>query len=166
MMAIIYLILKDEITYDQVLLRKPDLKTAYKVFCFSLITQTATNFLLIWVFGKQETRFDLEILLPIIPVYAVLLAPIIEEIIFRHIIFGWIQGSKEKFSIIGAFISSTLFGIMHMNVILFIGYFAVGYILCYFYFKTKNVLVIILAHIMLNFFALMSQSIHIVFGGV
>lgn len=163
MLLIIYRLLKSEISYHPEQMNKQILQLASQAFFTCLFSQTVLNLISMRVVNAEDVGFSAVI--PIIPVYTVLFAPVVEEVLFRYIVFGFLQGSKEKFSIMAAIISSTFFGIIHMNVTLFLGYFAVGFVLCYFYHKSKNLIVPILAHIMLNFFALFSQSIHLVFGG-
>lgn len=128
------------------------------------MSQAILNALSIQIFNPDE-EITVTTLIPIVPLYIVLLAPICEEIIFRYIIFGWLQRNKEKFSILAASISSALFAIAHLNIVYAMGYFVVGFMLCYVYYKHKNIKITIISHMFLNYFALFSQSIHIVFGG-
>lgn len=162
-LLIAYLLLRNEITYDPETLNKEVYRTASQAFFICIMLQALLNFIGIQIFTQIQLVTVVK-LIPIVPVYTVL-AAILEEMVFRKIIFGWLQRSKEKFSILAATISSALFAIAHLNFTYLMGYFVVGFVLCYYYHKTKQLKIVILAHILINFFALFSQSIHIVFGG-
>lgn len=162
-LLIAYLFLRNEITYDPTTLNKELYRTAFQAFFICIMLQAFLNFIGIQLF-TQTQPITVAKLIPIVPVYTVL-AALLEELIFRKIIFGWLQQGKEKFSILAATISSALFAAVHMNVTYIMGYFAVGFVLCYYYHKTKQLKIVILVHMLINLFALFSQSIHIVFGG-
>ncbi|WP_227774484.1 CPBP family intramembrane glutamic endopeptidase [Paenibacillus sp. NAIST15-1] len=100
--------------------------------------------------------------LPVIPLYTILFAPVVEEVIFRYIIFGYIQKRSKKFSFIAAISSSILFAAGHMSLSLFFGYFFVGLVLCFYYYKTETLYTSILIHITLNFIVLFYQSAHLI----
>ncbi|WP_425270896.1 CPBP family intramembrane glutamic endopeptidase [Paenibacillus ferrarius] len=95
--------------------------------------------------------------IPIIPVSAVLFAPILEELIFRKIIFGTLD--KRCNFWIGSIISSMLFAAAHLSIQLFLGYFAVGMVFCWFYKKSNSLIVTVLAHTYINFLVIISKSI-------
>jgi membrane protease YdiL (CAAX protease family) len=163
-LIIIYTLLRSKITYDPESLNKETIKLALQAFFFSLIFQKLYNWFSVLVM-EPDQMIAIASLTPIVYVYVVLIVPIVEETVFRQIIYGWLQGNKEKFSIFAATISSAMFAAMHMNSTLFLGYFAVGFVLCYYYFKHKNLKIVIISHMFLNFHALFSQSIHMTFGG-
>lgn len=79
-------------------------------------------------------------------------APIIEEIIFRGIIYYRIK--KYSDSIKAMYISSMIFGIYHGNLIQGIYGFVLGIILCYVYEKYKTIIVPVLLHVSANGMAL------------
>lgn len=162
-LLIAYLLLRNEITYDPETLNKEIYRTAFQAFFICIILQALLNFIGIQLF-TQTKPITVATLVPIVPVYTILV-PILEELIFRKILFGWLQRSKEKFSILAATISSSLFAVAHLNITYIMGYFVVGFVLCYYYHKTKQLKIVIFTHILINFFALFSQSIHVVFGG-
>jgi membrane protease YdiL (CAAX protease family) len=163
-LIISYLLLRNEITYDSEALNNENTNLAFSAFFICIIVQAIFNLVGIRIFVPNQ-QITITTLIPIVPIYTVLFAPILEELIFRKIIFGWLQRDNEKFSILAATISSLLFASSHMNLPYILGYFAVGFVLCYFYFKTRRLHVVILAHMFLNFFALFSQSIYMTFGG-
>jgi membrane protease YdiL (CAAX protease family) len=100
---------------------------------------------------------DLLAMYLIMPINVVLFGPIIEEIVYRKIMFGSLN---NKFSFaIAATISSTLFGIAHMNWKLFLAYFLVGYILCYLYNKTNTLFAPIIVHGLLNLIPILFKTL-------
>lgn len=76
-----------------------------------------------------------------------ILAPIMEELIFRYGILGSLKG---KGPILAIGVSSVLFGVMHMNIIQGGYAFLMGIVLGYLYWKTNNINVSILLHISVN----------------
>lgn len=76
-----------------------------------------------------------------------ILAPIMEEIIFRYGIFKYLKKKNIIFAIV---VSSLCFGIMHMNIIQSGYAFLIGLVLAYIYNKTDNLLDPILIHIGVN----------------
>ena len=77
--------------------------------------------------------------------FAVLFAPVLEEIIFRGIIMKGLlnKGLKPKSAII---ISAVVFGIVHQNPWQFVGAVLLGSVLGLVYYKTKSLLLSILLH--------------------
>lgn len=69
----------------------------------------------------------------VLSVLTVIIAPILEEFIFRHIIYGGI--SKKLGKIAAAFISSVLFTVLHYNLAGVVAFFAVGIYNSYLYEK-------------------------------
>ena len=78
----------------------------------------------------------------------VLIGPIIEELIFRGIMYNEL---KTKYSINKSiFITTTIFSLMHLNIIQIIYAFILGYILNKMYEKRKNIIYCILLHMISN----------------
>lgn len=69
----------------------------------------------------------------VLSVLTVIIAPVLEEFIFRHIIYG--QISKRLGKIGAAIISSMLFTLLHYNLAGVVAFFAVGIYNCYLYEK-------------------------------
>lgn len=69
----------------------------------------------------------------VLSVLTVIIAPVLEEFIFRHIIYG--QISKKIGKIAAAIISSMLFTLLHYNLAGVLAFFAVGIFNCYLYEK-------------------------------
>lgn len=79
-----------------------------------------------------------------------LVAPIIEEIIFRGVIIGRLFKNKPY---IGIVVSSVMFGLLHLSNIILIPMFILsGLIFSIAYYRTKKLEVSISMHIMINFF--------------
>lgn len=66
-------------------------------------------------------------------ILTVIVAPILEEFIFRHVIYGGL--AKRYGKLVGIIISSLLFTILHYNVAGALAFFAVGTFNCYLYEK-------------------------------
>jgi membrane protease YdiL (CAAX protease family) len=95
------------------------------------------------------------------PIYRVLfailgslIAPVLEEIFFRRILFGLFR--QHDYIKTGIIVSSLLFALAHfstfikMGVFYFIGYFFAGLILALIYHKTNTILTSIIAHVLIN----------------
>ncbi|KGL40318.1 CPBP family intramembrane glutamic endopeptidase [Listeria booriae] len=92
---------------------------------------------------------------PIVVVFTSVLAPILEEIVFRKIIFGELASRLNIH--VAAVISSLFFGLMHMELSYLLVYVVIGLMLCYMYTKTKRIAVPIAAHMLMNIIAMIIQ---------
>jgi membrane protease YdiL (CAAX protease family) len=96
-------------------------------------------------------------LTPILIIVISIIGPILEEIIFRKIIFGTLY---QKYNFwIAAIISSVIFALVHMEPKHTLLYAAVGIIFAFLYIKTKRILVPIIAHVSMNTFVIVMQTI-------
>lgn len=86
----------------------------------------------------------------------VILAPLVEEFIYRVAIFGLFDEKKQKQAIIA---SAFIFGIIHvsqgmvenfLNIFNIIPYITIGFALGYIYYKTKNIYYPIIVHVLNN----------------
>lgn len=87
---------------------------------------------------------------PTIPAFltAVIVAPILEEMIFRGIILeGFLRNYSPVKSIL---LVSLLFGLAHLNIWQFIGAFIIGAFISWIYWKTRNLLLSIAVHMLNN----------------
>lgn len=81
-------------------------------------------------------------------IFACLLAPFTEEIMFRGLLFGWL---RNKFgSTKAVIISSLLFAAWHFDLNGFVQYFALGLVLASVYNRTRNLWISILIHALWN----------------
>ncbi len=113
--------------------------------CFFIIA------LLIGVPGGSENTAELVALTkqaPIFLVFISILGPILEELIFRKVIYG---GLSNIINIhVAAVISSFVFAILHGDIYYLLTYFVLGLILCFLYTKTKRITVSMGAHVLMN----------------
>ena len=84
-----------------------------------------------------------------------LFAPILEEIIFRRVIFGGLY-QKTNF-IIAALISGLIFAAVHGEFEHLLIYIAPGLVFSYIYYQTKRLLTPIIAHLLMNGFVIIIQ---------
>src|SRR5699024_5965135 len=90
---------------------------------------------------------------PLFIVSAAILGPNLEEIIFRKILFGYLN---ENFNVwFAAFVSSLSFGLVHMEMQTLIVYMVMGLVFAYIYWKTKRIIIPILVHVSINSFAVL-----------
>lgn len=100
--------------------------------------------------GSENTSNIMEIAraAPIFILIPAIIAPILEEIIFRKIIFGSIY--KRTNFIIAALASALVFGVVHGDPLHMLTYSAMGFVFAFLYVKTKRIIVPIIAHMAMN----------------
>lgn len=81
----------------------------------------------------------------------IVLAPVLEEILFRGVIQG--SASKEYGAVRGILIASAIFGIVHITPQLVINAFFSGLILGYVFYRTRSLVPVIAIHLLNNAFA-------------
>lgn len=91
--------------------------------------------------------------LPLMALAVLIAAPIMEEIVFRKIIFGDLCQFTNKW--LAALIASVLFALTHADGHLLV-YTIIGMIFCYLYQKTGSVYTSMIAHILMNTFIVIS----------
>lgn len=97
---------------------------------------------------NTETIIDLIELVPAMMIATAIFGPILEEIVFRKIIFGSLY---EKFPFwVSALISSAIFALAHAEIEHLLLYSAMGFTFAFLYVKTKRLLVPIFAHVAMN----------------
>ncbi|TLS35287.1 CPBP family intramembrane glutamic endopeptidase [Pseudalkalibacillus caeni] len=85
---------------------------------------------------------------PIFIVVTSVFGPILEEIVFRKVIFGSLY---KRFNFwISALLSSLIFGAIHMELVHLLMYFSMGLVFAFLYVKTKRLIVPIIAHVTMN----------------
>ncbi|WP_286230451.1 CPBP family intramembrane glutamic endopeptidase [Neobacillus mesonae] len=110
--------------------------------------------------GSENTKQILKIidLLPLTMMVTSIIGPILEEIVFRKIIFGSLYGRFNFF--ISALISSLVFAAAHMDFQHIIIYTAMGLTFAFLYVKTNRIIVPIFAHVTMNTMVVLVQSIY------
>ncbi|MGE8081236.1 CPBP family intramembrane glutamic endopeptidase [Peribacillus loiseleuriae] len=100
--------------------------------------------------NSQNTEQILKLItqFPIVMLVTSIVGPILEEIIFRKIIFGSLY--KRLNFYLSALISSVIFGIAHFEPEHILLYSAMGFTFAYLYIKTNRILVPIFAHVTMN----------------
>lgn len=95
---------------------------------------------------------------PLAIIVSNLAAPILEEIVFRKIIFG--AFNKQFNFVLAALISSLIFAISHLDLDHILQYTVIGFTFAFIYSKRKSILSPIMAHIIMNSFVLIVGEIH------
>lgn len=100
--------------------------------------------------GSENTAQFIEIArsVPFAVFSIVIFAPILEEIIFRRIIFGTLLPKTNFF--VAAMVSAIVFGIIHFEFTHILLYAVSGFIFAFIYYKTKRIMASIISHMMLN----------------
>jgi len=79
---------------------------------------------------------------------AVILAPVLEELIFRGIV---LEGFLKNYSPVKAILlANVLFGLAHLNPWQFVGAFLMGILISWVYYKTRNLVLPVLMHLLNN----------------
>lgn len=90
---------------------------------------------------------------PIAIISIVILAPLVEELVFRYATMNILM---KKFKEVGSIVISALFfAIMHFDFPFIFGYFFIGCVLAFVYKQSKQLLVSYIVHAMMNFIVLM-----------
>jgi hypothetical protein len=100
--------------------------------------------------APPNTTIDLVTSLPpwVMILFAVVIGPIVEELIFRRLIIDRLSMHGDGFAVI---VSAVAFGVFHQNLYqLFYATF-LGFILGYLYVKTRNVIYPMILHVIFNF---------------
>lgn len=107
--------------------------------------------------GSENTKEIIFIIkqVPLMIILSSIIGPILEEIIFRKIIFGSLYKRFNFF--ISALISSVIFGLAHMEFVHLLLYSAMGFTFAFLYVKTKRIIVPIIAHVSMNTFVAIMQ---------
>ncbi|OOE08285.1 CPBP family intramembrane glutamic endopeptidase [Fictibacillus arsenicus] len=123
--------------------------------------QIIASLIEIKVFGIQPGSENTEMLVEIVKdvqyfmIVTAIVGPILEEIIFRKIIFGSLHKRFNFF--ISALISSLIFAAVHADFTHLLIYTAMGFTFAYLYVRTKRLIVPIAAHVAMNTLVLIVQ---------
>jgi uncharacterized protein len=110
--------------------------------------------------GSENTKGILAIIeaFPLAIIVTSIIGPILEEIVFRKIIFGSLHNRYNFF--ISALISSVIFAAAHMEFQHILLYSAMGFTFAFLYVKTKSIFVPIFAHVSMNTLVVLVQSVY------
>ena len=109
----------------------------------------------------SDTLYSSSIIVSIITI--VIFAPILEEIMFRGIIFNKLNSKMNTWTAI--IISALVFGAVHMNIIQGTNAFILGVALAYIYSKTHNLYTCICVHFINNLLSVVTQKINYATSG-
>jgi len=84
-----------------------------------------------------------------------IIAPIVEELIFRKILFGTFYKKMNFF--FAALLSSVVFALLHMDFEHFLIYATMGFVFAFLYVQTNRIIVPIIVHMALNTIAVLGQ---------
>lgn len=110
--------------------------------------------------GSENTQMIVELAknTPAVILVVAVIGPILEEIIFRMIIFGSLY---KRFNFwIAAIISSVVFAAVHMDFEHLLVYTFMGFVFAFLYVKTNRIIVPIMAHVALNSFVMLVQVVY------
>lgn len=109
--------------------------------------------------GSENTQQILSLIesFPVVVLVSSILGPILEEIVFRKVLFGSLYKRFNFF--ISALISSVIFALAHMEIEHLLLYSAMGFTFAFLYIKTKRIMVPIFAHVAMNTFVFLTQSV-------
>lgn len=107
--------------------------------------------------GSENTAVIMDItkVAPIMIVTVVFLGPVLEELVFRRVIFGSIIQNYNFW--IASIISAIVFAAIHMDFTHILLYTICGMIFAFLYYKTKRLITSIIAHVLLNGFVTIVQ---------
>lgn len=110
--------------------------------------------------GSENTKQIIKIIetFPALMIVSSILGPILEEIVFRKIIFGSLHKRLNFF--LSALISSVIFALAHFEPEHIILYSAMGFTFAFLYVKTKRIWVPMFAHVAMNTFVVLIQSVY------
>ncbi|WAA12577.1 CPBP family intramembrane glutamic endopeptidase [Fervidibacillus halotolerans] len=107
--------------------------------------------------GSENTEYIVNIIkmAPVVMITSSLIGPILEEIVFRKIIFGSLYKRFNFFT--SALVSSILFALAHLEIEHIILYSAMGFVFSFLYVKTQRIIVPIATHMLMNTFVIIVQ---------
>ncbi|MCT1905471.1 CPBP family intramembrane glutamic endopeptidase [Oceanobacillus sojae] len=107
--------------------------------------------------GSENTQglMNLARIAPIFIILPSILAPILEEIIFRKIIFGSLYKKMNFF--FAALISSLIFAVIHLDFMHIMVYASMGFVFAFLYVQTKRIIVPIIVHAGMNSLVVLVQ---------
>lgn len=125
-----------------------------------LLAQYIANIIEILVLGLPIDSANTQSILVIVesyPIYMIIVSimgPIMEEFVFRKVIFGSLYDLTGGIG--AAVISSLIFAFMHFDGHILL-YSAMAFVFCFLYSKTKNIATSIIAHVAMNTIVLLTS---------
>ncbi|PAV27678.1 CPBP family intramembrane metalloprotease [Virgibacillus profundi] len=107
--------------------------------------------------GSENTQLIMNVTraTPLFMIIPMFIAPILEEIIFRKIIFGSFYKKMNFF--FAALLSAVVFGIIHGEPQHILIYASMGFVFAFLYVKTKRIIVPIIVHMAMNSIVVLVQ---------
>lgn len=130
-------------------------------FFMAIFGQAIANIIYSLIFGTlEQSQNTVEIMqiaraYPIFIIVIAIVGPILEEIIFRKIIFGEIF-KRSNFWIAGI-ISGLIFAVVHNDFTHLHIYFVMSFVFAFVYVKSKRIIVPVMAHVLMNTFVVIVQ---------
>lgn len=108
-------------------------------------------------YGSENTETIMLVtqLAPVMIFASVLFGPILEELVFRRVVFGSLVQTQSFW--VAGLISAIVFAIIHLDFSHIILYAISGFIFAFLYYKTKRLLTSIIAHMLLNGYVTLIQ---------
>jgi uncharacterized protein len=108
-------------------------------------------------YGSENTETIMHVteIAPVMILASVLFGPILEEFVFRRVVFGSLIQTQSFW--VATIVSSIAFAVIHLDFTHIILYTICGFIFAFLYYKTQRLLTSIIAHIMLNGFVTLVQ---------
>lgn len=108
-------------------------------------------------YGSENTEAIMKVteLAPIMILASVLFGPVLEELVFRRVVFGSLVQS-QNFWVAGV-ISAIVFAVIHLDFSHIILYTISGFVFAFLYYKTRRLLTSIIAHMLLNGYVTLIQ---------
>ncbi|WP_077210610.1 CPBP family intramembrane glutamic endopeptidase [Bacillus dakarensis] len=110
--------------------------------------------------GSENTQQIIRLIesFPIVILVSSVIGPILEEIVFRKIIFGSLHKRLNFF--LSGLISSVIFALAHAEIEHILLYSAMGFTFAFLYVKTNRIIVPIFAHVAMNTLVVLVQSVY------
>lgn len=105
--------------------------------------------------ANTQTLVRIAEVVPYAIIAVVLFGPILEELVFRRVVFGSLNQTMNFW--IATAISALVFALVHLEFTHLLLYFTTGLILAALYQRTKRILTPIIAHILLNGYVMLIQ---------
>ncbi|RNF38939.1 CPBP family intramembrane glutamic endopeptidase [Planococcus salinus] len=107
--------------------------------------------------GSENTATLVSIaeVVPVAIIAVVLFGPVLEELVFRRVIFGSLNQTTNFF--VATAVSALVFAAVHVDFSHLLIYFTTGLILAFLYRHTKRIITPIIAHVLLNGYVMLMQ---------